>query len=129
MQVSKYHVLTETKSTNVVEFALVVKRSNRVLLWYTVPHNLVDRGRATFYNRVGQYYEDLAKEKAAKKAVAISRHNLSPKVKAQRLAQLERSLDAVLAEIEAQQQAVYINIAADSQSDFLGKIKRVTLPI
>lgn len=129
MQVSKYHLLQETKSANVVEFALVVKRSKKVLLWYTVPHNLVVQGRATFYNRVLKYYETLAIEKAAQQAVMIERHNQSTRTKQQRLAQLESNLNAVLAEIENQQQAVYINIAAESQTDFLGKIKRVSLPV
>lgn len=129
MQVSKYHRLTETKSANVVEFALVVKRSNRVLLWYTVPHNLVDRGRATFYNRVCKFYADLAVAKAAQQAAAIERHNQSARTKQRRLAALERDLNTVLAEIEKQQEAVYTSIAANSQSDFLGKIKRVTLPV
>lgn len=129
MQVSKYHSLTETKSTNVVEFALVVKRSNRVLLWYTVPHNLVAQGRATFHTRVLQYYEALAKQKAAQQAAAIERHNQSARTKQQRLARLESNLNAVLAEIDYQQQAVYQNIAAESQTDFLGKIKRVSLPV
>lgn len=129
MQVSKYHSLTETKSTNVVEFALVVKRSNRVLLWYTVPHNLVMQGRATFHNRVLQYYEALAKQKAAQQAAMIERHNQSARTKQQRLARLESDLNAVLAEIDYQQQVVYQNIAAESQNDFLGKIKRVSLPV
>ena len=129
MQVSKYHRLTETKSANVVEFALVVKRSNRVLLWYTVPHNLVDRGRATFHNRVCKFYADLAVAKAAQPAAAIERHNQSERTKQRRLAALERDLNTVLAEIEKQQEAVYTSIAANSQSDFLGKIKRVTLPV
>ena len=129
MQVSKYHLLTETKSANVVEFALTVKRSGRELLWYTVPHNLVDQGRATFYKRVCKFYADLAVAKAAQQAAAIERHNQSERTKQRRLAALERNLEAVLAEIEKQQQAVYTNIAAESQTDFLGKIKRVTLPV
>jgi hypothetical protein len=129
MQVSKYHVLHETKSANVVEFALVVKRSNRVLLWYTVPHNLADKGRATFHNRVCKFYADLAVAKAAQQAAAITRHNQSARTKQQRLARLESDLNAVLAEIEKQQQAVYQNIAAQAQTDFLGKIKRVSLPV
>lgn len=129
MQVSKYHLLTETKSANVVEFALTVKRSGRVLLWYTVPHNLVAQGRATFHKRVCKFYADLAVAKAAQQAAAIERHNQSERTKQRRLAALERDLEAVLAEIEKQQQVVYTNIAAESQTDFLGKIKRVTLPV
>jgi hypothetical protein len=129
MQVSKYHSLRETKSANVIEFALVVKRSNRVLLWYTVPHNLVNQGRATFHKRVLDYYADLAVAKAVQQATAITRHNQSTRVKAKRLAQLESNLNAVLEEIDSQQQEVYTNIAAESQTDFLGKIKRVSLPV
>ncbi len=129
MQVSKYHVLVETKSANVVEFALVTKRTRKPLLTYTVPHNLVDRGRVTFYNRVLKFYEAVAKEKAAKQAAMIERHNQSTRTKQQRLARLESDLNAVLTAIEKQQEEVYTTIAAQANTDFLGKIKRVSLPV
>ncbi len=129
MQVSKYHEIRETKSANVVEFALIVKRSKKILLWYTVPHNLVDKGRATFHNRVLQYYQAVAKEKAAKQAAMIERYNQSARTKQQRLARLESDLSAVLAAIEKQQEEVYTTIAAQANTDFLGKIKRVSLPV
>ena len=129
MQVSKYHNLVETKTTNVVEFALITKRSGRVLLWYTVPHNLVDRGRATFHNRVLRFYADLAKQKAAQQATMIAKHNQSARTKQQRLARLESNLNSILAAIEEQQAAVYTSIATQANTDFLGKIKRVSLPV
>jgi len=129
MQVSKYHNLVETKTANVVEFALTTKRSNKVLLWYTVPHNLVVQGRATFHNRVLQYYQAVAKQKAAQQAAAIERHNQSTRTKQQRLARLESNLNAALAEIESQQEEVYEDIALQSQTDFLGKIERFSLAV
>lgn len=129
MQVSKYHSLTETKSKNVVEFALTIKRSGRVLLWYTVPHNLADKGRATFEKRVLQFYADIAVAKAAQQAATIRRYNQSERTKQRRLAALERDLNVVLSEIEKQQQTLYADIAAESQTDFLGKIRRVSLPV
>jgi IS1 family transposase len=129
MQVSKYHVLVETKSKNVVEFALIVKRSGRVLLWYSVPHNLATQGRATFENRIRKFYADLAVAKTAQKAAMIERHNQSARTKQQRLARLESDLNAVLAAIEKQQAAVYTSIATQSQTDFLGKIERFSLAV
>jgi hypothetical protein len=110
IQVSKYHALRETKSANVVEFALITKRSGKILLWYTVPHNLVVRGRTTFQSRVLQFYADLAVAKAAQQAATITRHNQSTRAKQQRLARLESNLNAVLAEIDFRQQQLHTSL-------------------
>lgn len=95
------------KTPNTWRFELHSRGSSRVLLWYSVPHNLLAEGKATFYMKVQAFYR-AKKEKANK---------LQPEIKAKKLL-------TTVSRIEGQ---LFNDLQETASRDFLDKIIRVNI--
>ena len=95
-----YNIKT-IKTPSTYRFELHSKSSTKVLLWYSVPHNLLIEGKQTFVMRVRNYYE--------------TKQNLSAEARAKRL----------LNRVTNTQKEVKQHIEEEYNRDFLDKIARV----
>ena len=122
------HVYEEIETQNTWQFFLY-NCKGRKLLQHSVPKRLKTEGYYTFWQKVADLYTVLKAEDAAKAKVAVLTQDRRKESKAIHVAALEADLQALFSEIEQEQQELHDYIGTLGNSDFLGKIERVSLAV
>lgn len=122
------HIYEEKETKNTWQFTLYNCKGRR-LLWYSVPKHLKTNGVSTFWQKVADLYIVFRAEDDAKAKVAVLTQDRRKEAKAIRVAALEADLQALFSEIEQEQQELHDYIGTLGNSDFLGKIERVSLAV
>ena len=102
-----YNIKT-IKTANTWRFELHSRKSNKVLLWYSVPHNLHDQGKVTFVSRIADYYRQKKEQKTARSSIDI---------RAKRL----------LAKVTRDEALLFASLEQQANSDFLADLIRVNI--
>lgn len=100
-----YNIKT-IKTANTWRFELQSTRTGVVLLWYSVPHNLLEKGKETFLMKVRNYYQ--SKRSKPKRTYT-------------------KKADKLLAEVETVRQNLAVDLQLQANSDFLADIVRVNI--
>ena len=122
------HVYEEIETQNTWQFFLY-NCKGRKLLQHSVPKHLKAEGYYTFWQKVADLYTVLKAEDAAKAKVAQITQDRRKESKAIHVAALEDDLQALFENIEEEQQALHDYITLQGDTDFLGKIERVSLVV
>lgn len=122
------HHYEEIETLNTWQFFLY-NCKGRKLLQHSVPKHLRQQGTTTFWVKVFDLYTVLKQEDEAKAKITALTQDRRKEAKAVRVAALEADLQALFENIEEEQQALHDYITLQSNSDFLGKIERVSLAV
>ena len=122
------HKYQEYQTANTWQFYLYNNRS-RVLLQYSCHKSCYTKGKARFWAKVADLYNTIQAEKTAKARVAQITQDRRKESKAMKVAALEADLEALFSNIEQEQQEIHDYIRVQSNTDFLGKIKRVSMSL